>query len=191
MFRYLSDPEFELVRGKATDFEGRIDSAGRSAAGVILGLHGLRCSEICGLVIGDLDADRGALGVHSLKHGSPRVVDLHPRVAAWLARLAAGRENSASLFRTMRGKRLHPNQFGRAWRRLSLRWIGRSPRFHDLRHTAAQRLWVATKDLWRVRDFLGHKSLTSTLIYVASLGDNRRYMPDLADVGPRLFSEVG
>jgi integrase len=38
--------------------------------------------------------------------------------------------------------------------------------FHDLRRTAAHRLYEATGDLHRVKALLGHSSLTSTLIYL-------------------------
>ena len=178
MFRYLSDPEFDEVRKRATTFEGMTTCAGRMAAGVVLGLHGLRCSEVCGLIVNDLDAGRGALHVDTLKHGEPRDVDLKPWIATWLAKLTHGKPASAPLFRTCHGRAPHPNQFGRAWRRLSLRWRGREVRFHCLRHTAAQRVWKVTKDIWEVRRFLGHKSLTSTLIYVSSDGKLRDIMPD-------------
>jgi integrase len=137
MFRYLSGTEFDTVRERATVYEGATSCAGRMAAGVIMGLHGLRCSEVCGLRVTDLDAGRGALHVDTLKHGEPRDVDLKPRIALWLAKLAHRQPASAPLFRTCRGRALHPNQFGRAWHRLSLRWLGREVRFHSLRHTAA------------------------------------------------------
>lgn len=190
MFRYLSPPEFDVVRERATAFEGKTNSAGRMAAGVMLGLHGLRCSEVCGLRVNDLDAARGAIHVDTLKHGEAREVDLKPWIAIWLAKLAHGKPPASPLFRTSRGRALHPNQFGRAWRRLSLRWLARAVKFHSLRHTAAQRVWAATKDVWEVRRFLGHKSLTSTLIYVSSLGQLREFMPDRWEGGafqPTLF----
>src|ERR1022692_1534914 len=119
MFRYLSEPEFDTVRERATVFEGQTNSAGRTAAGIILGLHGLRCGEVCGLNIGDLDANRGALHVATLKHGEPRDVDLRPRIAAWLSRLAIGKPASSPLLRTARDRELHESQLQRAWRRLS------------------------------------------------------------------------
>jgi integrase len=109
MFRYLSDAEFDTVRERATEYEGETRSAGRMAAGVILGLHGLRCSEVCGLRVTDLDAGRGALHVDTLKHGEPRDVDLKPRIATWLAKLAQGQPASAPLFRTCRARALHPS----------------------------------------------------------------------------------
>jgi integrase len=181
MFRYLSEAEFEIVRKRAKVFRGQTNCAGRIAAGVLLGLHGLRCAEICGLTVGDLDDGRGAIHVDTLKHGVPRDVDLKPRITSWLAQLAKGKATSAPLFTTGRGRPLHPNQFSRAWRRLSMRWLGRTVKFHSLRHTAAQRLWIATKDMWKVREFLGHKSLTSTMIYVSSIGGLREFMPDVSD----------
>jgi integrase len=117
MFRYLSTVEFGTVLERATAFEGQTTCAGRMAAGITLGLHGLRCTEVCGLRVNDLDASRGALHVDTLKHGVPRDVDLKPRIAAWLAKLAHGNAASAPLFRTCRGRTSYPNQFQRAWQR--------------------------------------------------------------------------
>lgn len=190
MSRYLSGAEFEVVRERATILEGETNCDGRMAAGVMLGLHGLRCADVCGLRLTDLDAGRGALHVDTLKHDVPREVDLKPRIATWLAKLAHGEPASSPPLRTCRGRPLHPNQFQRTWQRLSLQWLNRPVRFHCLRHTAAQRFWLATKDMWVVRRFLGHKSLTSTLIYVSSAGELRAFMPDLGESGtfqPLLF----
>jgi integrase len=39
---------------------------------------------------------------------------------------------------------------------------------HDLRRTAARRLYERTRDLWKVRAFLGHESLTTTLWYLGN-----------------------
>ena len=46
---------------------------------------------------------------------------------------------------------MHETQIQRAWARLSLKWIGQHVHFHALRHTAAMRLYEATKStlaLW-------------------------------------------
>ena len=87
MFRYLNAEEYEVVRERATAFEGQVGSAGRTAIGIMLGLHGLRCAEVCGVCVKDLDSSRGALHVDTLKQprtvGGVEVVDLahqHSRV---------------------------------------------------------------------------------------------------------------
>jgi hypothetical protein len=46
-----------------------------------------------------------------------------------------------------------------------------------LRHTAAQRFFEATHDLLLVQAFLGHRSLSDTLIYASSVGGVRSHMP--------------
>ncbi len=186
-FSFISDAEFETVRERATGFEGRTDCQGRIAAGILLGLHGLRCGEVCGLDVGDLDKVRGAIHVETLKDGEPRDVDLKPRVVAWLSMFCTGKDADEPLLRTGRGYELHESQLQRAWRRLSVRWIGRKVRFHSLRHTAAQRLYQKTRDLLLVKAFLGHRSLSTTLIYAKSVNSVRDHMLDLSETAQPLF----
>jgi integrase len=58
----------------------------------------------------------------------------------------------------------------RRWNRLRKRCpVNQQLRPHDLRRTAATRLYQQTKDLRAVQQFLGHRSLLSTVRYIAPL----------------------
>jgi len=164
---------------RVAGFEGDIRPAGRVALGILLGLHGLRCGEVCGLVVGDFDPGAGAIHVATLKKGRPRSIDVEIRLAFWISRLCTGQPKTAPIIRTGRGRRLHESQLQRRWRQLSKRWLGREVRFHCLRHTAAQRLYEATKDPFLVQRFLGHKSMASTSVYAESVSKLRDFMPKM------------
>jgi integrase len=190
IIRIMSDAEFDTVMSRAARLEGETGCAGRNAAGVMLGLHGLRCGEVCGLKAEDLDTGQGLLFVATLKKGRKRIVEIEARFALWLARLAKGVAPAAPLLRTCRGRQLDTSHFRRAWHRLSMRYLGRVVKFHSLRHTAAQRLFDATKDLLAVQKFLGHKSLASTQVYLSSgvsLRDHMPRMPENKEFQPLLF----
>ena len=179
IFRFLSNAEFDIVLQRASQFDGNTDSAGRAAAGIMLGLHGLRCGEVCGLRVNEFSSVHGAIFVRTLKNGAPRKVEIEGRFAQWLAKLAHGVPGSASILRTGSGRGFDTSHFRRSWHRLSLRWVGREVNFHALRHTAAMRLYDATKDLLLVKDFLGHKSLSSTQVYLSSGKSVREHMPKM------------
>jgi integrase/recombinase XerD len=181
MFRFLATAEFNTVLDRASLFEGQTNCAGKLAAGVILGLHGLRCGEVCGVKVRDLESTQGILFVATIKKGRPRTVEIEPRIADWLALFGRGFPAASPLFRTCRGNRLHTNQIQRGWSRLSRKWLGRYVRFHALRHTSAQRLYEATGDLLKVQAFLGHKSLSSTQFYLSVGGSVREFMPRLPE----------
>jgi len=181
IYRFLSGTEFTTVLQRASRYEGEITCAGRNAAGIILGLHGLRCGEVCGLKVGDLDAAQGAVFIATLKKGRRRAVEIEPRLACWLTRLARGASAASPLLRTGNGHPMDTSHFRRAWHRLSTRWLGRVINFHALRHTAAQRLYELTRDILAVQRFLGHKSLSSTQVYLSSGLALREYMPKLPD----------
>lgn len=193
LFRFLSNAEFDTVLKRASAFEGETSCRGKTAAGTILGLHGLRCGEVCGLRVNDLDTAQGALFVATLKKGRRRAVEIEPRFAQWLGRLARGAHASATLLRTCRGRALDTSHFRRAWHRLSMRWLGRTVNFHALRHTAAMRLFESTKDLLAVQKFLGHKSLASTQVYLSSGASLRDHMPRMPsnDAFQPLLYEAG
>lgn len=189
-FRYLSDAEYQTVMERAGEYEGRIDPEGRSALMIILGLHGLRCGEVCGLIVDDIDLGGRTINVDTLKKGRPRTIDLEPRILHWLCKFAEGKPEDALIFTTRTGGPVDTRHVRRSMDRLSKRWIGRHVRYHCTRHTAAQRLYAGTHDPLKVQKFLGHRSMTATLIYAEATGDLRDHMPKLPDFKLRL-AEVG
>jgi hypothetical protein len=73
------------------------------------------------------------------------------------------------VFLTSSGKRLSYEAVLRRLRVWSRHVFGRAYSFHCLRHTAAVRVYEATRDVLVVQRFLGHKSLQWTDVYLRSL----------------------
>src|SRR5215831_8381238 len=133
---------------------------------------GIRVSELCGLDIGDLDAERRTVRVLG-KGNRERTVPVGvPAIAAVDAWARSGRPvlvipaSAHALFLGARGKRLDP----RTARRVVHARLAAVPGTpdsgpHGLRHAAATHLLEGGADLRSVQEILGHSSLTSTQIY--------------------------
>lgn len=141
----------------------------------LMGIHGLRVSEVVGLDVADLET--GTLHVMG-KGGKRRTVYLvdisHQRLADWLAvRGSAAAEGEAALFVGLdragrwRGRRLTSRAVealtDRYLEGLGLKRAGIS--CHSLRHSAAvwARAFGATID--GLADMLGHSSVDTTRVY--------------------------
>jgi len=133
---------------------------------------GIRVGELCGLDIGDLDAERRTIRVLG-KGNRERTVPVGiPAVRALGAWARSGRPvlvtpgSGHALFLGARGKRLDP----RTARRVVHARLAAVPGTpdsgpHGLRHAAATHLLEGGADLRSVQEILGHASLTSTQIY--------------------------
>lgn len=145
----------------------------RDALALCLGLHGLRVSEVSLATVKALDLHAGTLTPPVIKRGKSRTVPLDRTV---IEALLAWREGSAApwLLFTGRGKRVFPSHWQRFCETLTREIFGFPYRFHALRHTFAMRLYARTKDLLLVRKMLGHRSITSTLVYADALDDMPR-----------------
>jgi integrase/recombinase XerC len=133
---------------------------------------GIRVGELCGLDIGDLDAERRTVRVLG-KGNRERTVPVGiPAVRAVGAWARSGRPvlvtpgSGHALFLGARGKRLDP----RTARRVVHARLAAVPGTpdsgpHGLRHAAATHLLEGGADLRSVQEILGHASLTSTQIY--------------------------
>jgi integrase/recombinase XerC len=133
---------------------------------------GIRVGELCGLDIGDLDAERRTvrvLGKGNRERTVPAGIPAVRAVGAWAR---SGRPvlvtpgSGHALFLGARGKRLDP----RAARRVVHACLAAVPGTpdsgpHGLRHAAATHLLEGGADLRSVQEILGHASLTSTQIY--------------------------
>lgn len=138
----------------------------RDALAMILGLHGLRVTEVRNLSIGDLEVIDERLSVATLKRGRPRTVKLGPGVMAAIVqwrRLI----DAEPLLSTVTGRRVSVSHWQRFCREVTAELLGGvGLKFHALRHTAAMRGYQAWRDPLRVRKRLGHASLNSTMVYV-------------------------
>jgi integrase/recombinase XerC len=133
---------------------------------------GTRVSELCGLDIDDLDAERRTARVLG-KGSKERTVPLgEPAIAAVHAWLAEGRPQLATpssgpaLLLGARGGRIDPRTARRAVHE-RLAAVDGVPDLgpHGLRHSAATHLLEGGADLRSVQELLGHGTLATTQIY--------------------------
>ncbi|GLZ11271.1 tyrosine recombinase XerC [Actinomadura sp. NBRC 104425] len=153
------------------DAEGPLGLRDRAVLEVLYAT-GVRVSELCGLDVDDLDAERQTVRVLG-KGGKERTVPMGAPAARavqdWLRRgrpeLATERSGPA-LFLGARGGRLHPTSARRIVH-TRIAEVGDMPDLspHGLRHSAATHLLEGGADLRSVQEMLGHASLQTTQIY--------------------------
>lgn len=133
---------------------------------------GIRVSELCGLDLVDLDADRRVLrvfGKGSKERSVPIGGPAYRAVQRWLEEgrgLLAGPASGSAVFLGERGGRIDP----RVVRRIVHRALGLTEGApdlgpHGLRHAMATHLLEGGADLRSVQEMLGHSSLATTQIY--------------------------
>jgi len=141
--------------------------------------HGMRASEVCNLRLDDIDMKNGSIVVERLK-GSLRTTKAltEHRGEPLLNELKALREwlrqrrddGSDYLFVSQKGGRLDRSQFFRLFRTIAsqagLPAAKQHP--HALKHSIASHLVSANVNLALVKQQLGHKSINSTMRYVAT-----------------------
>ena len=171
----------------------------RDALAVSLGLCGLRWEEVSRVRVCDLDPG-GNLDVRSAKGGVRRTIPVGVGVVSALrllcleSRRQFGEASPVFCVRCS-GRPLSYEQIKRRMREWTKTVFGRPFSFHCLRHTAAIRVYRATRDVLAVQRFLGHQSLRWTETYLRSLevvevaGLPAFCGPPLN--GPRLFDPDG
>jgi len=189
--RYFDRAELAAII-EATPTDSLRDLRDRLVLG-LLGIQALRRAEVCSLNLGDLEgAGEDARVTITGKGRKRRVIYVEPSVAArcqeYLARLeqsgvevepdSAGVPLIVSLGRHSQGQRLAVNTINqlvnRAFARAGVKRRGMGP--HALRHSAAA---LAIRGGARIEDvapFLGHASVTTTMLY-AHLATRRDHNP--------------
>jgi integrase len=140
---------------------------------------GLRVSELGSLTPESIDFTSEALRVVTLKRrGHMRAVPLRPALMGELARhiAAVGIRSECRLF-PMTRQRVHQIVRG-AGRKANLPEDRAHP--HTLRHSFAIACVLARVPVLVLAEWLGHRSLESTLLYTKVLcADSRRYLGDV------------
>jgi site-specific recombinase XerD len=141
--------------------------------------HGLRASEVCGLRLADVNLRDGSLAIARLKgslnttqplyaHRGQPLLDEVAALRAWLKVRPA--DGSDSLFTSQKGGRLDRTQFFRIFQSVAesagLPVVKRHP--HVLKHSLASHLIAGNVNLALVKQALGHRSISSTMIYVGT-----------------------
>jgi integrase/recombinase XerC len=147
----------------------------------LLYASGIRVSELCGLDIDDLDAERSVVRVfgkgrkeRTIPVGRPAWRALDKWIAGSRSKLVTA-ESGAAVFVGERGRRIDPRVVRRVVHR-ALRVVEGAPDLgpHGLRHAMATHLLEGGADLRSVQEMLGHASLATTQIYTHVTEDRLR-----------------
>jgi len=128
----------------------------------------LRVSELCSLLIGDIDLDRNTLTVLG-KGSKTRIIPIGGKSLEILNEYLKFRNTQLAgnpLFITPRGKRIYPRLVYNYVKKYISEVIDlekASP--HVLRHSAATHMLDNGADLLAVKELLGHENLSTTQIY--------------------------
>jgi integrase/recombinase XerD len=135
----------------------------------VLSGTGMRASECAGLKEGDVDLSECTVRVCG-KGGHERVLPMQKRVADAMRayRGARGmRASSAPFFLSRAGKAMSRGAIYERVRTIARRaGIERPASPHQLRHTFATHLVKTGTDIATIRDYLGHRCVSSTQIYL-------------------------
>jgi integrase len=174
-----------LPLSQIDSFESRIERAWclrklswakrRDACVIGLGLCGLRWEEVSRVRRDDLDRVDGGLMVRTAKNGPKRRVPVGLSLTAGLVRVwmdlppDGASVRSGWAFYTQTGQALSYESVLRRTRQWTRAHFGQAYTFHCLRHTAAIRMYLATRDVVAVQRLLGHRSLRWTSVYLEEL----------------------
>lgn len=140
--------------------------------------HGLRAQEVCNLTVRDIDLKGGQIMIRRLK-GSLQTVQqlMGHRGQPLLDEIKALREYLAvrpkdggdALFVSQKGGHLSSTQLYRIFRDVAIEaGLPKSKQHpHCLKHSIASHLIGANVNLARVKQFLGHAAISSTMRYVS------------------------
>jgi site-specific recombinase XerD len=148
--------------------------AQRDAAMILLTYeHGLRVSELCGLLWSQVDLKAATLSVQRVKGG---ISTLHPLTGRGLRALRALDRERASLpwvFTSEQGGQMTPAGVRYLLRRLGKLAALKRSNPHSLRHACGYKLVNQGTDIRLVQSYLGHADIQSTLTYTKV--DTRRF----------------
>jgi site-specific recombinase XerD len=151
--------------------------------------HGLRCAELVGLRVGDLQSRQGVPHLRVLGKGSKlRYVPAHPlalgRIHDYLEASGHGHDLEGPLFRPVKNPAgqgyterslthgaIYNRVLGKYARAAGIDLAGFGP--HALRATAATNALERGADLAKVQEWLGHANISTTRLY-----DRRRSRPE-------------
>ena len=137
--------------------------------------HGMRASEVCGLRLADVDLNSESIVVRRLKgslqttqplfpHRGQPLLDECAALRAWLKVRPA--DGSDFLFTSQKGGRLDRTQFFRIFQAVAeaagLSAEKRHP--HCLKHSLASHLVAGNVNLALIKQALGHRSISSTMV---------------------------
>lgn len=126
---------------------------------------GLRASELCSLLICDVDLTQRTAVVRNGKGGKTRTVAFGKHTAMTLFRYVKAREKDGPLFPSERGGHLTPNGLSQLMRRLAKLARVKDAHPHKWRHDSAVRQLKNGLNVFAVSAQLGHSDLSTTRLY--------------------------
>lgn len=133
--------------------------------------HGLRVSELINLHWSSIDFENSRIYVHRLKRGRHGTHPLSLVEMEALEALKKSHDGSSFIFNSERGGRMHRQNVNRI-----IKEIARSTNIainctpHVLRHSCGYALADKQVDTRRIQQYLGHKSILSTVVYTDLAG---------------------
>lgn len=148
--KYLSD----LQVSRLVDLMKQVSSdSPRDSFLILLALNtGMRAQELLNLQAQDFDLGKGRVRVRTLKGGLERTLPVPRGVVP-------------KGFEFPKLGLIFPISYQRLYQLWKM-YGPRGSKFHSLRHTFAVRLLQKSKDIHLVRSALGHRSLSSTMVYL-------------------------
>jgi integrase/recombinase XerD len=136
---------------------------------------GMRRSEVLGLQLGDIDAERGTVMIRQGKGRRDRMVPIGERASQWVERYRTGareelvkaaRGEERTLFVSTLGERLDADWLTQKVRGyVAAADIGKSGSCHLFRHTMATLMLENGADIRHIQEMLGHRNLETTQVY--------------------------
>lgn len=133
--------------------------------------HGLRATEASRLMCSDVDREAGSLYIGRIKRGMSTVHPLAPdEMSLFTAWLAEGEvQHDEPIFVTERRTRMSRQQIHYVVRRCGeLAGLPIATHPHQLRHGCGYALANRGVDTRLLQDYLGHRCISSTVIYTAT-----------------------
>ena len=174
--RVFRPEEKELTKAEYLRLINTADEKGKKRLRLVIQTicaTGIRVSELQYITV---ESVKHGEAVVSLK-GKTRSVFIIPELQKKLMRYAKEqRISSGIIFRTRNGKPMNRTNVWREMKELCA-FAGVDPKKvfpHNLRHLFARTFYGIEKDIAKLADILGHSSIDTTRIYIASTGNEHR-----------------
>lgn len=122
---------------------------------------GMRVSEVCNLLINDIDSKRMIITIRQAKGRKDRIVALSEKILSILREYYIEYKPKEYLF----NGQFDLKYSHRSCNQLVKKYIGKEHHFHELRHSNATALLEAGTDLRIIQKHLGHSCTKTTEIY--------------------------
>lgn len=166
--KYLTQPEMDRLLEAAN--RGR--HPGRDRLMILMAFrHGLRVSELIALEWSSIDFVRGRIFIARLKAGRHGTHTLSPEELTALEALKKAQQGSRFVFPSNRGTKMLRTNVNRIIREATKTAdipVRVTP--HRLRHSCGFQLADRNVEVRRIQQYLGHKSILSTVVYVDLAG---------------------